>query len=158
MKTKRALLAVLLVAMLTVLAAGMVSANERRGRGDREGREGREGRERRNREPQRKEWQNKEQREIGDCGAGCRMHGMFRPGMRAHRRMNADRVNAREIPQEIREKWAEAQKISIDLRTELGRDSVDRDRALELHAKRRAIMQEISDWRFMQRLDRLTDR
>ena len=58
-----------------------------------------------------------------------------------------------EAPQEIRDKWAEAQKIAIDLRNELGRDSIDRNRALELRTKHRAIMQEICDWRFQQILD-----
>jgi DNA-directed RNA polymerase specialized sigma subunit len=79
--------------------------------------------------------------------------------MRAER-WNLDRGNraGAQVPQEIREKWAEAQKVAIDLRTELGRNPVNRDRALGLRAQHRAIMQEISDWRFTQMLDALTAR
>ena len=84
------------------------------------------------------------------------MRGMGR-GMMGNRR-NAGWANAPEVPQEIREKWAEAQKTAIDLRLELGRNPIDRDRALELRAQHRAITQEISDWRFMRMLDALTDR
>jgi hypothetical protein len=60
-----------------------------------------------------------------------------------------------DVPQEIREKWAEAQKTKIDLRLELEKTTIDRAKALELHAKHRALMQEISDWRFQQRLNSL---
>ena len=59
------------------------------------------------------------------------------------------------IPQEIRDKLAEAQKTAIDLRTELGRNPVNRERALELQAQHRALMQEVHDWHFNQRLDAL---
>ena len=69
-----------------------------------------------------------------------------------------NRTNVPEVPQEIREKLAEAQKTAIDLRTELGKNPIDRDKALELHAKHRAIMQDISDWHFNQRLDALIAR
>ena len=73
-------------------------------------------------------------------------------------RQNADRANAPQVPQEIRDKLTEARKTAIDLRTELGKKPVDRDKALELHAKRRALMQDISDWYFNQRLDALIAR
>ena len=66
-----------------------------------------------------------------------------------------NRVKAGEVPQEVRDKWAEAQKTAIDLRTELGRKPIDREKALELYAKHRALMQEISEWHFKQRLDAL---
>jgi len=135
-KTTKIFLAVLLVIMLM---AGIALADERRNR---------EGRERRNREPQCTEWQNKDWRDFGKWNL-CPM----RAGGR-----RADRMNAREIPQEIREKWAEAQKIAIDLRLELGRIPVDRARALELRAQHRAIVNEISDWHFIHRLDLLTTR
>jgi len=68
------------------------------------------------------------------------------------------RNNISEAPQEIQEKWAAAQRLGIDMRLELGRETIDRDKVLELRQQRRVIMQEISDWRFMQRLDALTNR
>ena len=65
------------------------------------------------------------------------------------------RVNVPVIPQEIKDKWAEIQKTSIDLRTELGKTPLNREKALELHAKRSSLMQEISNWHFQQRLNLL---
>ena len=64
-------------------------------------------------------------------------------------------VKAFEVPQEIKEKWAEAKKTAIDLRTELSKTPISREKALELHAKHRSLVQEISDWYFLQRLDAL---
>jgi len=140
-KVLKVSLAVLLVA---VLMAGVASAVERRG-------EGRRGEGRRNREPQRREWQNKELRSE----MGYPMRRMMGGGMMRNRAIAG---TALEVPQEIREKWAEAQKIMIDLRMELGRNPINREKALELHAKHRALMQEIHDWRFAQQLDALTTR
>ena len=143
MKTKKVLLAVLLVAVLTVLAAGMASAGGWKKQGGNGGRM----------------WN---PRMGGGMGGACYMMGGH--GQRPHggrgfgQRNNADGVKTPEIPQEIREKLAEAQKTAIDLRTELGKNPIDRDKALELHAKRRAIMQDISDWCFKQRLDALIAR
>ena len=72
-----------------------------------------------------------------------------------HRR-NAGSMDAIEIPQEIKDKFAQMRKIAVDLRAELEKNPIDREKALELHAKRSALMQEIFDWRFNRRLDALT--
>ena len=58
-----------------------------------------------------------------------------------------------EVPQEIKDKMTEARKTMIDLRAEFGKNPVSRAKVLELHAKRLSLVQEISEWRIMQRLD-----
>ena len=131
------------VALAVVLVAGLVTgiayARESRGR-------------KMKGEMQYKERQHKE----------CRGHGKWSDNrtMRGESvdRMNAKRANAPEIPQEIREKRAEAKKTAIDLRMELGKNPVDREKAFELHTKRHNLMQEISNWHFTQKLDALTAR
>ena len=132
MKMKKVLLAVLLVSILTV---GAASAGGWKGHGGR-------------------------MRGHGMEGGVCFMYGGRGLFNGPHGgRMRAGRADgAKEIPQEIREKFAEAQKTAIDLRTELGRTPLNREKALELHAKHHAIMQEICDWHFTQRLDALTDK
>ena len=131
MKTKKALLAVLLVAVLVAWAAGDSSARERGGRG-------------------------RGSRALCACVMegenGARERAMGRAMGRG-----GFRFNISEAPQEIQEKWTEAQRIASELRLELGRDTIDRGRAMELRHQHRALMQEVSDWRFMQRLDALTD-
>lgn len=132
MTTKKALLAVLLVAILTGLATGAL-ARERggRGRGHRAA--------------------------ICPCVAGEEQ--VARRGNRGGEfGRGSFRNNISEAPQEIQDKWAEARQIATYLRAELRGETVDRDRALELRQQHRALMQEISDWRFMQRLDALTSR
>ena len=128
-KMKKVLVAALLVTVLTILAAGAASAGGwRRQGGYRGGRM----------------W-----RGAYGGGACCGLYGG---------RGYDDRANVPEIPQEIRDKLAEARKTAIDLRNELDKDPVNRDKALELHAKHGALMQEVSDWRFQQRLDALIAR
>jgi hypothetical protein len=63
-----------------------------------------------------------------------------------------------DVPQDIKNKWMEAQKTAIDLETELCKRPVDRAKALELHAKFHSLMRDVSDWHFKQRLDALTAR
>ena len=58
-----------------------------------------------------------------------------------------------EIPQEIRDKQAEMQKLSIDMRAEMGKNPVDRAKAEELYTKRVALRDELSSWRMKQKLD-----
>ena len=137
MNVKRVLKVMLAVILVAGLVTGIAYAKESRGRRTRG-------------EMQHKEWQHKGLRGHSKWSDGRTMRGM------SVDRMNAKRTNASEIPQEIREKRAEAKKTAIDLRMELGNNPVDREKALELHAKRRVLMQEISDWRFTQMLDSLT--
>ena len=141
MSVKRILKISLTVLLVTVLVVGVASAVERRER---------RGGGRRAREPQGREWRGLQGPRMGICPMGGAFAGRTRP--------NTDRTGALEVPQEIREKFAEAQKAMIDLRTELGRNPVDREKALELHAKHRALMQEICDWRFARILDSLAER
>jgi len=139
-KTKKILLAALLVVVLT---AGIASAREWKGRHWK------------NREQQGREWRGHGNRQCGlSTHDGKRCDGCSMGEMRTGRtRMH--RMNTPEVPQEIMEKWAEAQKMRIDLRAELGKKPIDREKALELHAKHQNLMQEISAWRFKQRLDTL---
>ena len=137
MNVKRVLKVVLAVVLVAGLVSGIAYARESRGRGIRGG-------------TQYKERHHKEWREYSKFSGGRTMRGM------SVDRVNAKRANAPEIPQEIREKRAEAKKTAIDLRMELGKNPVDREKAFELHAKRNNLMQEISNWRFTQKLDALT--
>lgn len=57
------------------------------------------------------------------------------------------------IPQEIRDKMTEADKLRIDLRAEMTRDKPDKARALEAWKKHRALRNEIAEWMFNQRLE-----
>jgi hypothetical protein len=59
-------------------------------------------------------------------------------------------------PQELQDKRAEALKIMGDLRAELSKTPVNRERALALYRKHRAIRNEIGEWFFLQRLDRVS--
>ena len=134
---KNVLLATLLVTMLTI---GTVSAKEWKGG------------ERKDKESQGKEWRGHGGRRRGGGKWGdCPIYGIYAG-------KNAKMENVPKVPQEIKDKWAEAQKTAIDLRTELGKTPVNREKALELHSKRRVLMQEISDWHFNQRLDALAAR
>lgn len=57
------------------------------------------------------------------------------------------------VPQEIQNKRAEAQKVAIDLRTELSKNPVNRAKVLDLYKKEQALRQSIADWNFQQRLN-----
>ena len=135
MNVRKVLKVVLVVALVAGLVAGVAYAKESRGR--------------RIRGEMHKEWQHREWRGHSKWSDGRAMRGM------GHR-INVKRANASEVPQEIREKGAEAKKTAIDLRMELGKNPVDREKALELHTKRQSLIQEVSDWRFTQMLDALT--
>ena len=131
MKAKKILVAVLLVA---VLVAGTAYAGGRKRQGGHGGRT----------------WS----APIG--GGMCESCGARFETPHGGRRRGG--INVPEVPQEIRDKLTEARKIAIDLRAELEKSPVDREKALEFHAKHRALMQEISDWYFNRRLDALTAR
>lgn len=63
-----------------------------------------------------------------------------------------------EIPQVIRDKQVEADKLRIDLGAELNKPQVDKAKALEIWKKHRALRGEISEWFFTQRLEQMTNR
>ena len=131
---KKVLFAALLVAMLTMSVAGTASARGWGGRG-RGGFGGGWG---------------------GGYGYGDCCGGMFYGGGPYGGRGYGPRDGrgyVYEAPQEIREKLAEAQKVAIDLRLEFDKQPINRGKVSELREKHRAIMQEVSDWRFNNRLD-----
>lgn len=62
------------------------------------------------------------------------------------------------IPEEIRQKAADMDKLKIDLKMELTKRPIDRNKALELHGQISAKRQEIRDWKFAKKLDLLEKR
>jgi len=58
-----------------------------------------------------------------------------------------------EIPQEIKDKQAEMGKLSIDMRNEMGKKPIDRSKIEELYKKRVELKNELSGWRFQQKLN-----
>lgn len=111
-------------------------------------------------------------REGGPLGAGeCPMfsgrNGMHRPehgrgheehdwngrGHRGHGRDSRMGWNAADMPEELRAKAVEMEKLHVDLRDVLSRTPVDRNKAVELHGKIVQIHQEIGAWRFAQKLE-----
>jgi hypothetical protein len=82
--------------------------------------------------------------------------GEKRWGDKGHDRSHFPRdISVSQVPQEIKDKWAEADKLAVDLRLELGKNPINRGKVLELRAKRRALKQEISDWHFNEKLNAL---
>ena len=60
-----------------------------------------------------------------------------------------------EMPQAIRDKWTEAEKIAVDLRAEMNKRPMDRVKIENLNTKYHDLQREISDWHFNNRLDRM---
>ena len=58
-----------------------------------------------------------------------------------------------EIPQEIRDKQVEMQKLSVDMRAEMQKKPVDRAKVEELYKKRVKLRDAFSGWRMKTRLD-----
>ncbi len=63
-----------------------------------------------------------------------------------------------DIPQAIRDKQVEADKLRIDLRAELSRPEIDQAKALEVWKQHRALRNEIAEWFFTKRLERMASR
>ena len=55
----------------------------------------------------------------------------------------------------MQNKFSEAQKTGIELRIELEKNPIDREKILELREKHNALMKEISDWEFDRELNRM---
>lgn len=84
----------------------------------------------------------------GEHGRRAKLHGAQNgPG-----KWNA------EMPQNIRDKQVEAEKLAIDLRAEMSKPQIDKAKALEIWKKKQALHGEISEWRFAQRLERAANR
>ena len=58
-----------------------------------------------------------------------------------------------EIPQEIRDKQTEMAKLSLEMRNEMGKKPIDRTKIEELYKKRVELRNELSGWRFQQKLN-----
>lgn len=81
----------------------------------------------------------------GNEGRHCGFEGRGRRGP----------VFTPDMPQEIRAKVAELAKLRIDLEEAMTARPLNREKALEVHAKMQKLEQEIGAWRFAQRLDRM---
>ncbi|MDR1943244.1 MAG: hypothetical protein LBQ19_00315 [Synergistaceae bacterium] len=61
-----------------------------------------------------------------------------------------------EAPQEIIAKRSEAIGILTELRSEMSKKPINRERALELYRKHRTLKSEIEEWFFLKRLDNIS--
>lgn len=86
-------------------------------------------------------------------GRGHQVHGRNGRGYRGHGWDGRMGWNAVDMPEALRAKAVEMEKLHVDLRDVLSRTPIDRDKALELHGKIVQIHQEIGAWRFAQRLE-----
>lgn len=59
------------------------------------------------------------------------------------------------MPQNIKDKITESRKIMIDMRSEMGKTPINRAKIMQLRDKNVKLRQEISDWFFSQKLDRI---
>ena len=74
-------------------------------------------------------------------GEQCRRRGIFTPDM----------------PKEIREKAAELAKLRVDLEETLSSNPINKEKALETHAKMQKIKNELETWRFEKRIERMEE-
>ena len=86
---------------------------------------------------------------MPSCGMDGRMMGAMRGGARGRMSVWANV----EFPQEIQDKQAEIQKLTIDMRNEMQKNPIDRAKIETLYAKRVELRNELSGWRMTQRLD-----
>lgn len=75
---------------------------------------------------------------------------------RAHRL--GHRTFTPDMPSEIREKAAELAKLKIDLEEAMTSRPLNKEKALDVHAKIQKVKQEIETWRFTKRLERIEAR
>ena len=63
-----------------------------------------------------------------------------------------------DMPQEIRDKTAELAKLRIDLEEAMTSRPLNKQKALDVHAKIQKVKMELASWRFAKRLERLEAR
>ncbi len=63
-----------------------------------------------------------------------------------------------DMPKEIREKAADLAKLRIDLEEAMTSHPINKEKALDVHAKMQKVQQEIETWRFTKRLERIEAR
>jgi hypothetical protein len=90
---------------------------------------------------------------YGDGGWGLGRDG----GDRWHGRgSGGPRYSNADVPQEIRDKMDAARGVMDELRAELSKSPVDKDRALALFRRGRDIRNEISEWFFLRRVENIS--
>ena len=104
---------------------------------------------------------------TGTAIAAPRKNPAKRPAPARMERMNPDAQNmprgprfghgifTPDMPKEIREKAAELAKLRIDLEEAMTSRPVNKEKALDVHAKIQKVQQDIETWRFTQRLERI---
>ena len=89
-------------------------------------------------------------------------HGDFRPGFdgrhcgfegRGHR----GPTFTPDMPKEIREKATELAKLRVDLEEAMTSRPLNKEKALDVHAKMQKVEQEVEAWRFAQKLERIEE-
>ncbi len=73
-------------------------------------------------------------------------------GFRGHHRHVRFAPN---MPQEIRDKVVELEKLKIDLDEALTKRPINKAKAIEVHAKMQAVRNDLAAWRFERKLERL---
>lgn len=68
------------------------------------------------------------------------------------------RIFTPDMPKEIREKAADLAKLRIDLEEAMTSRPINKEKALDVHAKMQKVQQEIETWRFTKRLERIEAR
>lgn len=81
-----------------------------------------------------------------------------RDSPRAPKARRGSRTFTPDMPKEIREKAAELAKLRIDLEEAMTSRPLNREKALDVHAKIQKVKQEIETWRFTRRLERIEAR
>lgn len=86
-----------------------------------------------------------------NCNFGDRQHRMDWMGHRGQ----WNGINSSNMPDEIKAKFEEMQKVSSELMTELQKRPLDKDKVMSLYNSKNTLQQEISNWRFNQYVDSL---
>ena len=81
--------------------------------------------------------------------------GDFRPGFDGRGRKGP--MFTPDMPKEIREKATELAKLRVDLKEAMTSSPLNKEKALEIHAKMQKLEQEVETWKFTQRLERIEE-
>lgn len=91
--------------------------------------------------------------------APARMERMNPDAPKMHRAPHfGHKIFTPDMPKEIREKAAELAKLKIDLEEAMTSRPINKEKALDVHAKIQKVKQEIETWRFTRRLERIEAR
>lgn len=86
----------------------------------------------------------------GNWGLGRNCRGSLGFGGRG-------RIFAPDMPQEIREKAVELAKLRIDLEEAVSTAPLNKDKAIEIHAKLQKLGEEIDAWKFQKKLNMIEE-